>query len=135
MDELDEAIIKFFDMFSFGTPKELINCIYPDFTKRYPDRNIFRIIVQRRLKRLPLKKLPLPAFYCHPKKENEFYEYLRFKPQHLFNRIAIVYDKGIDKIIGVYPLRKWYEAFEPLDRNEMIKESKRKMGEAGRHKA
>jgi hypothetical protein len=114
MNELDMAIMKFFDMFSFGTPKELIDVIYPDFEKRYPDRNIFRIIVHRRLRQLHLKKLPLPGFYCHPKKEKEFYEYLRFNPQHLFNRVMIVYDVRQNKITEVYPLKKWYEAFEPL---------------------
>jgi len=122
MDNLDCAIIKFFDMFSFGTPKELIDVIYPDFEKRYPDRNSFRIIVHRHLKRLPLEKLPLPGFYCHPKKENEFYEYLRFKPHHLFNRLMMVYDKEKGEIMEIYPLRKWYEAFEPLNKKEMIKE-------------
>ncbi|MEM3700947.1 MAG: hypothetical protein QXL57_08830 [Candidatus Bathyarchaeia archaeon] len=127
MDDIDIAIIKFFDMFSFGTPKELIDVIYSDFEKQYPDRNSFRIIIHRHLKHLPLKKLPLPGFYCHPKREHEFYQYLRFKPNHLFNRaIIIIPDKQIitsqSKIIEHHSLREWYNMFEPLNKDDMIKE-------------
>ena len=62
MDALDIAILKFFSMFHFGTPKQLIDTIYPDFERYYPDKESFRIIIHRRLKRLPIKNLCYVVF-------------------------------------------------------------------------